>query len=182
MSDFEFTSPGISDESEETVSSVASPSPLDPTWDDEGSLLSRLKSKLKQEIRRSDVLLPVPERPGVSVRFSPNVTNHQVRRWRKMAGDETKKGLDGTLFACHLLGNTCTGILIDGELVTEEGHAVTFASDTILSWLGVDRPIPDGIRAFYGVDPHVDAAGFAILEAAGFSDDIEPEGDPTKTS
>lgn len=99
-----------------------------------------------------------------------------------MAGEDTKKGLDGTVFACHVLGNTCTGILIDGQEVTEEGHPVTFASDSILSWLEAERPIPDGVQAFYGVDPHVDTAGFAVLDAAGYGDQIEPEGDPTQTS
>ena len=177
--DFEFTALGADD-------SVVPEQPSIPndetTWDDESSLLQRLKNKLQREIRRPDIVLPVPERPGVSVQFSPNITNHQIRRWRKMSGEDTKKGLDGTLFACHLLGNTCTGIIMDGELVTENGHPVTFASDSILSWLEADRPIPDGIQAFFGVDPHVDAAGFAVLEAAGYSDDIEPEADPTKTS
>jgi hypothetical protein len=176
--DYDFTAPG----SAPSTSNVAPDRLDDPLVDDEGTLLSRLKNKLQRDVQRDDVILPVPERPGVSVKFSPNITNHQVRRWRKMAGEDSKKGLDGTLFACHLLGHTCRGILIDGEEVTENGHAVTFASETILNWLDVDRPIPDGIQAFFGVDPHVDAAGFAVLEAAGFSDDIEPEADPTKTS
>lgn len=180
MSDFDFISPGAEDDSVPAISDVSS---TQPSWDDgEGTLLSRLKTKLQAETRRPDIVLPVPERPGVSVRFSPNVTNHQIRRWRRMAGEDTKKGLDGTAFACHVLGNTCTGILIDGQEVTEDGHPVTFASDVILSWLDVERPVPDGIQAFYGVDPHVDTAGFAVLDAAGYGDQIEPEGDPTKTS
>lgn len=182
MADYDFTASGAADPAAPSVISEKDVDDKSDILDDEGTLLSRLKNRLQREIRRKDIILPVPERPGISVRFSPNITNHQIRRWRRMAGEDTKKGLDGTLFACHLLGNTCTGIFIDGELVTENGYEVTFASDSILAWLEVERPIPDGIQAFYGVDPHVDNAGFAVLEAAGFGDEIEPEEDPTKTS
>ena len=43
------------------------------------------------------------------------------------------------------------------------------------------RPIPEAVRAFFGLDPHVEAAAVAILDASGFGDTIEAM-DPTKES
>ena len=43
------------------------------------------------------------------------------------------------------------------------------------------RAVPDAVRAFFGIDPHVEAAALAVLEAAGYSDTVDTT-DPTKTS
>jgi len=43
------------------------------------------------------------------------------------------------------------------------------------------RPVPDAVRAMFGVDPHVESAALAILDAAGYSDTVAAV-DPTKES
>jgi hypothetical protein len=148
----------------------------------EPSLLKRLRTQVEKKIERATVLLEVPERPGVSIRISPNITQHQMRSWRKNAGEDTKNGFDPTKFACSVIGHTCTGIFIDGkEVVDDKGFQLTFASPEILDMTDTTRPIPECVRAFFGIDPHVEAAALAIMEAAGFSDTVETV-DPTKTS
>ena len=43
------------------------------------------------------------------------------------------------------------------------------------------RPIPECVQAFFGLDPHVESAALAIMDAAGYGDDVETV-DPTMES
>ena len=135
---------------------------------------------MSKKIERPEIVANVPERPAVTIRFSPNVTQHQLNAWRRNAGDNTKAGMDGTKFACYVVGHTCRGIMIDGqEVLGEEGAPLTFASPEILEMLDVTKPIPDAVQAMYGLDPHVEAAALVVLEAAGYSDSVDTV-DPTQ--
>jgi hypothetical protein len=146
------------------------------------STLDRLREKLALKVERSPILIEVPERPGVTVRVSPNITQHQMRAWRKNSGEGTKPGFDPTKFACYVIGHTTTGILIDDEEVfSEAGNPLSFASPEILEMTSTTRPLPDCIQAFFGLDPHVEAAALAIMEAAGYGEDVEMV-DPTRES
>lgn len=148
----------------------------------EDTALSRLRNTISKKVERAVVLLEVPERPGVHVRISPNITQNQMRNWRKQAGEDSRNGLDATKFACMVIGHTTVGIEIDGEEVFDEnGNEVTFASPVILEMTETTRPLPDCVRAFFGVDPHVEAAALAILDAAGYSDTVDAV-DPSKGS
>lgn len=152
------------------------------TEEREASVLERLREQLSKKIERARILVEVPERPGVAVEVSPNITQHQMRVWRKNAGEGTKPGFDPTKFACYVIGHTTTGIYIDNqEVFAEAGHNLTFASPEIMEMTGTTRPIPDCIQAFFGLDPHVEAAALAIMEAAGYGDDVETV-DPTTES
>jgi hypothetical protein len=144
--------------------------------------LNRLREELSRKVERPTILLEVPERPGVSIKISPNITQHQMRTWRKNAGEGTKPGFDPTKFACYVIGQTTTGIVVDDEEVfSDEGYPLSFASPEILEMTNTTRPLPDCILAFFGVDPHVEAAALAIMESAGYGDEIETS-DPTKGS
>jgi hypothetical protein len=146
------------------------------------SVLDQLKSTLSKKVERQKVFVEVPERTGITIEVSPNITQHQIRAWRKNAGEDTKQGMDGTKFACSVIAHTTTGIYINGEQTTnEDGVPLTFGSDLILEMTGTSRPTPDCVRAFFGIDPHIEAAAVAILEAAGYSDTVETV-DPTKAS
>jgi hypothetical protein len=147
---------------------------------DEPTLLSRLKSSLSQKVERASVLLEVPERPEMAIRYSPNISQHQLKAWRRNSGADRKDGLDGVRFSCHVLANTCTGILIDGQEVTDNGHPVTFSHEVVMQMVGAPK-VFDCVLKVYGLDPHVEAAAIAILDAAGFNDSVE-QVDPTKTS
>lgn len=164
-------------------SDASEPTPVTRTTSSgEPTVLDRLRKELSKKVERAEVQIEVPERPGITVRVSPNITQHQMRSWRRQAGEGTKNGFDPTKFACTVLGHTCTGILIDGEEATnEDGAPLTFASPEILDMTATTRPIPDCVQAFFGLDPHVEAAALAVMDAAGYGDDVEAV-DPTMES
>jgi hypothetical protein len=146
------------------------------------TVLDRLKETIGKKVERGNVFIEIPERPGVMIEVSPNITQHKLKAWRKQCGEDSKNGMDALKFACTIVANTTCGIHVDGEpAVDDEGYPYTLASDEILSMVGTDRLIPDGVRLFFGVDPHVEAAALAILDAAGYGDTVEAV-DPTKRS
>lgn len=148
----------------------------------EPTVLAKLKEVIQKKVERPVVRLEVPERPGVSLRISPNITQNQLKNWRKQCGEDSKAGLDATKFSCFVIGHTTVGICINGEEVfDEDGYALNFASPDILEMTDTTRPVPDAVRAFFGVDPHLEAGALAILDAAGYSDTVDTV-DPTTES
>lgn len=148
--------------------------------DEETSMLSKLRSSLSKKVAKASILLEVPERPELVIRYSPNITNQQMKSWRKASGADRKEGMDTVRFACHVLTNTCEGMLLDGVEITDNGVPVTFSHDVVMKMVGVSR-VFDCVQAVYGIEPHVEAAALAVLDAAGFNDEVEKV-DPTKTS
>jgi len=144
-------------------------------------VLDALRDELQKKVRRPDVFLEVPERPSMAIRFSPNITQHQMRAWRRNAGEETKAGLDSVKFACYVLANTCTGILINNEVVKDdEGNELLFGDEPIIQMVGAST-VSEAIKAIFVIEPHIEGAALAVMEAAGFSDTVE-QVDPTKVS
>ena len=144
------------------------------------SVLDMLKDEISREVTRPEVEMDVPERKGVSVRFSPNITNEQLKAWRRNSTNRKTDELDSIKFSCYVIGNTVSGIYFDDELVLDdEGNAITFASPVVMEMTNTDRPLPDAIRAFYGVDPHLENVALKILDFAGYGDDVDAE-DPTQ--
>lgn len=149
---------------------------------EEPNVLNRLKEVIQKKVERAVVRLDVPERPGVSLRISPNITQNQLRNWRKNSGEDTKAGMDSIKFSCYVIGSTTVGVCIDDEEVLDDGgYSLNFASAHILEMTDTTRPIPEAVRAFFGVDPHLEAAALAILDASGYSDTIDTT-DPTTES
>lgn len=166
----------------ENTKKVETKKNLAPTIKEEANLLERLKETISKKVERPVVRLEVPERPGVSLRISPNITQHQLKQWRKQSGEDTKQGLDSIKFSCHVIGHTTVGVCFDGEEVVDaDGYELNFASSHILEMTDTTRPIPEAVRAFFGVDPHLEAAALAILDAAGYSDTVDTS-DPTMES
>jgi hypothetical protein len=140
------------------------------------TLLDQLKAVVAKKVERPQVFIEVPERPGVKLLISPNVTQQQIRAWQKQCGSETQKGLDATKFACTVIGQTAKGVFLNGEEVLEDGQwPLTFASKPMLDMTGADRAIPDCVQKFFGLDAHVEAAALAIIDACGFGDTIQTE-------
>lgn len=148
----------------------------------EETQLDRLRSVVKKKVERPVVHIQVPERPGVSIKVSPNITQSQMKNWRKNAGEDSRNGLDPTKFACLVIGHTTVGICMDDEEIFDENsNSLNFAHPSILEMTETTRPVPDAVRAMFGVDPHVESAALAILDAAGYSDTVAAV-DPTKES
>ena len=57
-----------------------------------------------------------------------------------------------------------------------------FASPSVLQMTGATRALPDCVQIFFGIDPHIEAAALAIIDAAGFGDTVEQQENPTKPS
>ena len=146
------------------------------------NVLDSLKKVIQDKVRRGDVYIPIPERPGVMIRVSPNITQQQLKTWRRNAGEERKGGMDTLKFSTNLIAATTTGILLNDVVATDDnGVEVTFASPEIMQMTGTTRPHPDCVLAFFGLEPHVEAAAVAIIEAAGYGDAVDAL-DPTKRS
>ena len=144
------------------------------------TVLDQLKEEISKEVTRPEIEMPVPERKGVTVRFSPNITNEQLKAWRRNSTNRKTDELDSIKFSCYVVGQTVTGIYYNDDLVLDDnGNIVTFASPIMMEMTGTDRPLPDAIRAFYGVDPHLENVALKILDFAGYGDDVDAE-DPTK--
>lgn len=147
------------------------------------TLLDQLKAVVSKKIERPNVFVEVPERPGVKLLVSPNVTQHQIRIWQKQCGGDSPKGLDATKFACTVVGHTTKGVYMHGEEVLEDNQwPLTFASKPMLEMTGAERAIPDCVQKLFGLDAHVEAAALAIIDACGFGDTIQTEAteNPTK--
>lgn len=146
------------------------------------NILEKLKQAVQGKVSRPTVTIDLPERPGVSLRISPNITQNQIKAWRRNSGEDSKQGLDTLKFAATVVGHTTTGILFNGEVAKDDnGFDVTFASPQILEMLSAVRPIPDAVIAIFGLEPHVESAAVAIMEAAGYGDSVETV-DPTVRS
>lgn len=146
------------------------------------NVLNKLKAVVQKRVERQTVEINVPEREGVSLLISPNITQNQLKAWRRNAGEDSKTGLDTVKFACAVVGHTTTSILIDGQVAVDDGgRELTFASPEILEMTGTTRPLPDCVKAFFGTEPHIEAAAVAIMEAAGYGDTVDAV-DPTMNS
>jgi hypothetical protein len=144
------------------------------------TLLDQLKTEIAKEVTRPEIEIPIPERKGVTVRYSPNITNDQLKAWRRNSTNRKTEELDSIKFSCYVVGQTVTGIFFNNELVLDDdGNAITFASPVVMEMTETDRPLPDAIRAFFAVDPHLESTALKILDHAGYGDDVDME-DPTK--
>ena len=170
----------FSSEDSESKTSKTSKSPQQIA--DSDNVLDQLKKVIKEKVRRDDVYIAIPERPGVMIRVSPNITQQQLKTWRRNAGEERKGGMDTLKFSTNLIAATTTGILLNDEIATDEsGVEVTFASPEIMQMTDTTRPHPDCVLAFFGLEPLVESAAVAIIEAAGYGDQVDAL-DPTKRS
>jgi hypothetical protein len=148
----------------------------------EETQLQKLRGIVSKKVERPIVLIPVPERPGVSLKVSPNISQSQMKAWRKNAGEDSRNGLDANKFACLVIGHTTIGIYMDDEEVFDSnGNNMTFAHPQILDMTESTRPVPDAVRVLFGTDPHLESAALAILDAAGYSDTVAAV-DPTRES
>lgn len=150
--------------------------------DEDANVLDQLKAVVSKKVERAEIFINVPERIGVQLLISPNITQQQIKAWQKNSGVDSKTGIDATRFACQVIGHTTRGIFLNGEEVLEEGKSLGFASPAVLKMTSTSRALPDAVVAFFGLDPHVEAAALAIIDAAGYGDTVEQQENPTKLS
>jgi hypothetical protein len=146
------------------------------------NVLDALKAVISKKVHRAEIFINVPERPGVTLLISPNITQNQIKAWQKNSGSESKNGIDATKFACQVIGHTTKGVFLNGDEVFENGKSIGFASPSVLKMTGTTRALPDCVQVFFGLDPHVESAALAIIDAAGYGDTVEQQENPSKQS
>lgn len=151
----------------------------DEILSDADNILEQLTAVIEKKVSRPEIFINVPERPGVTLLVSPNVSQQQIKAWQKNAGSDSKNGLDAIKFACQVIGHSTRGIYLNGEEVLEGGKSVGFANPSILKMTGTTRALPDAVQKFFGLDPHLESAALAIIDAAGYGDTVEQQENPT---
>lgn len=149
---------------------------LEPVEHD--SDLDQLRKELLAEVADT-VTIDVPGRPGWQAVYTTAITGEQLDKWRKGARDRKRSdGIDGVKFAGILLANTNAGIIRKGTPVQLDGEAATVRHPEFLELLGATGAV-DAVRKLYGLDGHVDAAARAVMQAAGWGDELGDTADPT---
>ena len=87
----------------------------DAATEAEPNLLAQLGEVVSKHVERKTIFIEVPERPGVTIRVSPNFGQPQLKAWRKQAGDGTKNGMDSVHFAARIIAACTTGIFLKGD-------------------------------------------------------------------
>lgn len=150
---------------------------LDLEVDNEPTVLAALLEDLKKEVTRDPIMLQVPLRPNIWVKYSPNVTNEQLKKWTKIASRGKRDGdFDAIILAGIVLGATCAGISFDGKEVTEDGEPLKFGSESLMNMLSAGK-VSESVKALYGADSDIQSASMKVLESAGFNqepNEIDP--------
>lgn len=158
---------------------------LDPDLDPDlapvevDSDLDQLRRELNADVADT-VTLDVPGRAGWQASYTTAITGEQLDTWRKRSRDRKRgDGLDGVKFAALLLAHTNAGITRKGKPVELDGEPATVRHPEFLELLGAGGAV-DGVRRLYGLDGHVDAAARAVMQAAGWGDELSASSaDPT---
>lgn len=145
----------------------------DDDLDTDESVLAGLAAELEKEVSRPLVEIEVPDRKGVSVVFDPNFRVKTMQRWYKQAGSESRKGLDTIHFATIVIAQTTRQIKFNGKVAEVDGVPLNFVSPKLLEMVDADSAIPEGVVRFYGGDTHLQAIAAKIIEAAGFTEDVD---------
>lgn len=150
------------------------------------SPLEQLERALAEPVEIETKTLRVPARPGVTLRFLPDVDDDKRKAWQKRATKKSRRPgredeVDEMLFACLVLANTHQAISFNGvDAHSEADEPITFAHPKLWNMVGAQDPA-DCIRKLFAVDAHVLLASGEVLLAAGFDDDLETA-DPTTDS
>jgi hypothetical protein len=141
-----------------------------PVIDD---LQAALDKALSADVTFEPVVLEVPKRPGMSVRFSTDITDEKMNGWTKRSEDRKAPGGQDNLVYCSLIIATqCEALLMHGQEVHDDGgNPYTFGHKAIRERFGV-QTAREAVRRVYGADPHVYLVANEILEKSGFGDRV----------
>jgi hypothetical protein len=166
--------------SEAQVHTFGEPGGNDKGTDDEmnpDSIYQMLRKELSTPVENEPLVLKVPSRKNVSIRFSTAIEFDLLQKWLKAS---SKRGVtDQLLFAQQVISNQCEAVLFgDVEATDDEGTSLTFAHKELRDMLGA-RDVKDAIRKMYVKDGHIIGTSQRVAEAAGYSEeDMEEGGNP----
>lgn len=158
------------------------PDPGDPDDDDAklaslepsapaGSPLEALRREARRTAEREPITLPVPERPGWSVRYRCNVDLADLARWQKASKDrQMPDGIDVQRLARLVLSHQCIAILFEGKVVEGQNGPLVFASPEFWEYCDVSSAIA-AVGHWYGNDGAIVAVLDEVMRASGFDDE-----------
>lgn len=141
-------------------------------------LNAALDAALSADVVKEDVTLPVPLRPGLTVRFSTDVDDEKMKGWRARSQDSTRgagKGdVDAIRWSSLIVATQAQAFLMGGKEVHDtSGQTYTFGHAQIRAKYGAQTAV-QAVSAVYSSDPHIMIVANEILERAGFGDQVVP--------
>jgi hypothetical protein len=158
--------------------------PKDTEEKDSRTVLDELRKELKRVVKNPPVVLQVPSRPSMSIKYDTNIEAKMLQSWRKACRDKSMPdNFDSLKFSTIVMANQAEEITFSGEVIVDEGgELLTFRNQAFVDMLGAIGSI-DAVRRLYGVDGHIFIAADEILRAAGYdSEGQEQQTDPTLIS
>ena len=124
------------------------------------------------------VRFPVETRPNTYVNFRKKIDFARVEAFMK----QTTRGkrTDTLAFSTRLIGAMFHHFDIDGKIVEHDGRPLHINSAEFVEMCGVEGGSYDAMLHFFGNDSTVMALGMALIDAAGYtqelaSEDYDPE-------
>lgn len=138
-----------------------------------------LRAALTAKVEVEPVVYGVPTRPGVELRFLPDIEFDLLRGWMKAAARNKKKEFNPLAFAYMVISKTNTGVLFNGKEETDsEGNPLTVTHNEFRQMVGANE-VSSAIHRLYGNDGHIIQVAQKVVEAAGYDDmDMEEGSDP----
>lgn len=158
--------------------------PRDDDERDARTVLDELRVELKRVVKNPPVVLQVPSRADMYIKYDTNIEAKMLQAWRKACRDKSlPDNFDSLKFATVVMANQAMEITFKGEIIVDEsGELLTFRNQKFVDMLDSLGSI-DAVRKLYGVDGHIFIAADEILRAAGYdSEGQEQQTDPTLIS
>ena len=121
----------------------------------------------------STIVLEVPRRPAYGIRCRTDFTGRDLDLIRQKCRDKKfTSGIDGVKLSALLIAANTIAIVRNGVDLELDGEApITFVSKPFQKRMGT-ATADATVRAFYGLEGHVDAAGDRLLAEAGWGDSV----------
>jgi hypothetical protein len=145
------------------------------------TILKSLEAEFKRKITSEPLVLMIPSRPGMALKFDTNIESGTVQGWRKQSQNKSMAdGFDGMKFSCLVIANKAEELIADGKVVVDDkGEVANFKNQNLLTMLGAKKAT-EAVRTLYGIDGHIFVAADEILRAAGYDQEGQDQSaDPT---
>jgi len=147
------------------------------------SLLDELREASRAELDNI-IHLPVKQREGWNLRFNAVISRADINRYQRAGQGKAKKAENADAVKTNAMPilEKCTGIFKGGrgedqQVHDAEGRPLRLNSNDFLAMQGEPKDAIKALQKFMG-DAGVITMGAALLEQAGWTEDLEPL-DPT---
>jgi hypothetical protein len=146
------------------------------------SVMADIAADLSKEQEAAEpIAVVVPKRPNYKLLFRTDIDFDDLRLWMKKAkeGKGDKADTNALRLALAVIINTNVGLLFQGnEATARDGRPLTVHHPELQALLKTPTGgVPAAVRKFYGNDGHIILTMQRILEEAGYSADVDLEGD-----